>query len=1729
MNKQVLLTILAAIFLTVTARATIVYVDSANISGDQFGTSWATAYYSFDYGVMFANPGDTIFVAKGTYQPNSGEYFTMKKDVKIFGGFLNTDTSFAQRDWQSRATILRGNNHTVIRNDSVQGITRTALLDGFTITRGIAPSNEAGGGMYNAYASPTITNCIFIRNATSAYTKGGGGGMYNYHSSPHISYCSFIADSVMIFIGSSDIFASGSGGGGAIANVSSNPIITRCTFDNNIAMRTDGAAIYNTNNSAPVITFCTFNANRYIPDIYHIYGRGAAICHIRGGVADIDSCIFTNNSNGLGGGGAVYTDSARLNLYRCIFQNNQSSGPGGALYMSRLFAGSFIDSCNFSSNKTTGRSGGAVYNTQTVAPITNSIFYQNESYEPGGGLYNLQAASQINGCTFTQNKSSSTGGGIYYSSGSINGFVPRIVNCTFSKNLSYSGGGVYWETLSPASIDSCRFDKNVAGYEGGGAVCITNYGKLSNCIFSFNETNNSYGGGGIRFTRTATGIVDSCVFIGNRANTPHSPYSSAFAGGGAITTSYPEHSQGNSIIIRHSSFTGNQSTNGGAICAPRPLYPTMIDISNCTFNDNIADHFGGAVVGSLGQISNSTFNKNTARYGGALYAVNYPVIGCRIENNKAIRGGAIYNTIEYYHTSKLINCIVVKNVADSFGGGMYNAAPPLVTSTTIANNQAGVSGGAIYNANFGDYNDSTFTNCIIWGNNTGVFNENTNLTAFSYSLVQGLGAFPAKNLLSGNTNPQFVDTLVGDYDLLSTSPCIDTGRNNAMLLGITTDYEGHARIVNGRIDLGAFEYDATRPPRTIQQPSAQSICAGTSTSFTTIISRANTYRWQVNTGGSVWTNLTNNATYSGATTTTLNITNAGMPLNGYQYRCMAYNTYDSSATAPVTLTVNEVTTPTISISTDQDTSFCQGKVVVFSAAITHGGSVPAYQWQINGINTGKDSSFYATSVLADNDIVTCTLTSSYQCAAPVSANSNALTMKTIPKTPISVTIVSNKPNNAICQGDTVTFTATPVNGGATPIYSWRRNSTTVVGNGPTYTASNLNNNDNIHCVMTTSIDCPSSNSVLSNYIRVVVNPVVSPSVSITSGSGTSICAHTKVTFTATPVNAGAAPDYQWQKNGIDVGSNSQTYTDSGMTNGDIIRCILTSTSGCASIKTATSNILTMNVSPSVTPSVTINALDTICTGTPVMFSASAVNAGTGPLYRWSRNGQNIINSPTYYVNNLANGDIIICELTSKAACAAPTVVKDTVTMTVIDPGSAPTIKITANTGDTTCTGGTTTFTAAVALGGTAPRYQWRKNGSNVGNNSNQYSDNAINNNDVISCTVTSNHACANNVAAKDSIIMTVSQSLAPTITITSNHDLNTLCSGSPTTFTAAVTLGGNAPQYQWRKNGSNVGNNSNQYSDNAINNNDVISCTITSNHVCANNASAKDSITMTVLQPAVPAITITPDHDLTMLCNGSTVIFTATPVRGGSAPQYQWKKNSIAVGGNQDTYTTSTLATGDTITCDLTSNASCITQSTAQSNRLITTIATDVTPGVSISANPGTLIQAGQNVTFTATATHGGSTPLFHWHKNNTVIPGAAGHTYTTSDLVHRDQISVVMYSDAPCRTHDSSVSNVLEIEIPTTTVNNTHLTASVSLYPDPNAGWFTIEGSLKYGSHNNEILVSIFNMHGQLILQQNIPAHNQTFKQEVRLPDHMTNGIYLLRLSDQQKQSEVFKFNLLR
>ena len=100
-----------------------------------------------------------------------------------------------------------------------------------------------------------------------------------------------------------------------------------------------------------------------------------------------------------------------------------------------------------------------------------------------------------------------------------------------------------------------------------------------------------------------------------------------------------------------------------------------------------------------------------------------------------------------------------------------------------------------------------------------------------------------------------------------------------------------------------------------------------------------------------------------------------------------------------------------------------------------------------------------------------------------------------PLNPVSVTIDASA--NPICQGTSVTFTASPVNGGSSPTYQWKVNGETIVGaNNVTYTYVPANG-DQVSCVLTSDIACPSGNPAISNTIAMVVTPQIPTNIDVT--------------------------------------------------------------------------------------------------------------------------------------------------------------------------------------------------------------------------------------------------------------------------------------------------------------------------------------------------------------------------------------------------------------------------------------------------------------------------------------------------------------------------------------------------------------------------------------------------------------------------------------------------------
>lgn len=675
---------------------------------------------------------------------------------------------------------------------------------------------------------------------------------------------------------------------------------------------------------------------------------------------------------------------------------------------------------------------------------------------------------------------------------------------------------------------------------------------------------------------------------------------------------------------------------------------------------------------------------------------------------------------------------------------------------------------------------------------------------------------------------------------------------------------------------------ATTAPTISIAASATTICSGTAVTYTATTTNAGTspmYQWK------------RNGTAVGTSSATYTLT---APANGDMITCELTTTSGCTAgtvvtvSNTVTMTVNTSVVPAIGIGATPSGAICAGTNVTFNASVSNGGTSPAYQWKKNGVNIATGSSMSASNLI-NGDVITCVLTSNASCASPATATSGSVTMVVNTAVTPAVSITSSAAGS-ICQGTSVTFTATGTNTGTTPVYQWKLNGINAGTNSTTYTTTGLANNDVITCVLASSLSCVTSITATSNAILTAVTPAATASVSATA-SASVICTGTTVTFTATPVNGGAIPGYQWKRNGVNTGANSPTFSSNVLANGDVISCVMTTGQACTLPVSATSNSITMTVNTSLPVSVSITSPGTaICAGTNVAFTATAVNGGTTPVYQWRINGVNAgANSPNYSSATLANGDVVTCLLTSSNTCASPaTATSNALTMSV-SPVVTPAISITSTQTGPVCAGTNTVFSSVISNGGSAPVYQWKVNGANVPATSATYTTATLNNNDIVTCQLTGSATCGTpGPVLSNAITASVIPVTTPSVSITVSPN-DTICTGTPVLFDANPSGGGTSPAFQWKKNGINVGTNSQAYTAAVVNNGDIITVEMVSNAACITTPNVVSNVVQMYVHPK-PAPVITLTGNILSVPTGYT--------------NYQWFLNGVSIpGANSNSWT----------------------------------------------------------------------------------------------------------------------------------------------------------------------------------------------------------------------------------
>ena len=403
------------------------------------GRTWASAFTDLQSALTYPRSQSVteIWVAAGTYKPTTGtdrsvSFRPLLSNVKIYGGFVGTETALSQRPainpltGQPSSTTLSGdigtpgetgdNSYHVLANS---GLSATAVLDGFVITGGNAngrayPSAQ-GGAILNEGSNLAITNCSLQANQGII-----GGAIANNSSNPTISNCNLQGNQA-------------TQSGGAISNSGSSPILTNCMLQNNQA--SNGGAMTNGNTCNPILTNCTLQNNQ-------AYRNGGAIYNIFGSPV-LTNCVLQNNQASVGG--AIHNSQCSPTLTNCTLQNNQATADGGAIYNTQTTL--TLTGCTLQGNQ--GDEGGAISNSNSSAALDRCLLQDNRATS-GGAILNFSTSPTLTNCILRTNQATSNGGAVFNFDGH-----PTLINCSLEGNqASANGGAIYNGASRPILINS---------------------------------------------------------------------------------------------------------------------------------------------------------------------------------------------------------------------------------------------------------------------------------------------------------------------------------------------------------------------------------------------------------------------------------------------------------------------------------------------------------------------------------------------------------------------------------------------------------------------------------------------------------------------------------------------------------------------------------------------------------------------------------------------------------------------------------------------------------------------------------------------------------------------------------------------------------------------------------------------------------------------------------------------------------------------------------------------------------------------------------------------------------------------------------------------------------------------------------------------------------------------------------------------------------------------------
>jgi len=576
---------------------------------------------------------------------------------------------------------------------------------------------------------------------------------------------------------------------------------------------------------------------------------------------------------------------------------------------------------------------------------------------------------------------------------------------------------------------------------------------------------------------------------------------------------------------------------------------------------------------------------------------------------------------------------------------------------------------------------------------------------------------------------------------------------------------------------------------------------------------------------------------------------------------------------------------------------------------------------------------------------------------------------------------------------------------------------------------------------------------IADSVLITVTEPVDPVVNINSAlPGLTICQGDSITFTgSTDADPALNPIYAWYVNGAQAGSDSLSFGQRNLADGDTIVFETTVNYSCG-VRSAKDTVY-VNVVSDFMPSISIfsdaNPDSVICDGSTVVFSVDTLFPGSSPTIEWFVNNAPVSSVDTFYTNmgTLINGDVVKVKLTVSETCAIINTVIDSLIMDV-RPAYNPTLVLDVSpTASSYCLAETLQFTATITDPTPTGVLEWYINGVLTTETNTVWSTDTFSvGSHTVKAVYVTNEMCASAATIEQSYTFDILASFPLEVTIAA--DTLRACDGNSISLSVeTLNNGGSAPTYQWRLNGSNVpGAIASTYSSSTFSSGDKIQLYVVSNSSCASpNAATSNLVEVEILANVTPFVTI--EADATVICQNEEVIFTIDQSIGeGNNPSYEWFLNSdptAVITGLS--YATDTLRDGDQVFVTMTSDAVCTAQPTDDSGVITITVNDSVSPYFEIASDLDSICIGGTAIFTIENQNNVGATPIFEWFVNGVVFPGTST-SIQPSDLNGGDVISAnIIVSGVNCLTNSGFDTTYVVEQYPE--LDATFITDSVDLF----------------------------------------------------------------------------------